>query len=132
MMRSVSMFGRSMGTAVAFSVVNGSMSLTPDLLSSNCAPLPRWGRGRQRPHVGESARDGGGRGHGGTHEMRARALALAALEVPVGGRGHALSGARPVAIHADAHGAAGLAPLEARRLEDLVETLGLRRLLDQP
>src|SRR5437879_6058031 len=102
MMRSVSMFGRSMGTAEEVSMVNGSMGLTPDLLSSrlaarserlssNCAPLPRWGRGRQRPDVGESTRDGGGRGHGRAHQMRARALALPSFEVPVGSRGHALA-----------------------------------------
>src|ERR1700730_1024897 len=101
-MRSVSMFGRPSGRAVAVRVVNGSMSLTPDLfssrlaarserLSSNYAPLPRWGRGIQRPDVGESARDGGGRGHGRAHQMRARALALASFEVAVGSRGHALA-----------------------------------------
>src|SRR6266481_3523334 len=132
MMRSVSMLGRSMGTAVADRVVNASMTLPPDLfssrlaargerLSSNCGPLPRGGRGIQRPDVGESARDGGGRGHGRAHQMCARALALAPFEVPVGGRGHALACAGRVAVHPDAHGAAGLAPLEARRSEDLVE-----------
>src|SRR5438046_460111 len=119
MTRSVSMFGRSMGTAAAVRVVKGCMPAP-----SPC-PLPRWRRGMQGTHVGEAAGDGGGGGHGRAHEMRAGALALAPLEVAVGGRGDALVLARRVAVHPDAHGAAGLAPLETGRREDLVEAFCL-------
>src|SRR6266571_3269459 len=101
-------------------------------LSSNCGPLPRWGRGRQSADVGETAGDGGRRGHGRAHEMRAGALALAPLEVAVGRRGDALVLARRVAVHPDAHGAAGFAPLEAGRREDFVEAFCLGRALDEP
>src|SRR6266511_4061172 len=88
------------------------------------------GRGRQGADVGEVAGDGGGGGHGRAHEMRAGALALASLEVAVGGRGDALAFARRVAVHPDAHGAAGLTPLEAGCRENLVEAFGLGGALD--
>src|SRR5207247_6784499 len=71
-------------------------------------------------------------GHGRAHEMRAGALALASLEVAVGRRGDALVLARRVAVHPDAHGAAGLAPLETGRREDLVEAFCLGGALDEP
>src|SRR6266571_6548417 len=74
MTRSVLMFGRSMGTATAVSVVNGSMGFSS---------------GFQGADVGEPSGDGGGRRHGRAHEVRAGALALAPLEVAVGGRGDA-------------------------------------------
>ena len=45
---------------------------------------------------------------------------------------HALAGARRVAVHRDAHRAAGLPPLEAGVAEDAVEALCLRRALDEP
>ncbi len=56
---------------------------------------------------------------------------LPALEVPVGGRRDALARAGQVAIHRDAHRAAGLAPLEAGVAEDAVESLGLGGAADQ-
>ena len=43
---------------------------------------------------------------------------LAALEVAIRGRGAAFAGLKPVGVHREAHRAAGLAPFEARRLED--------------
>src|SRR3989304_5275947 len=103
MMRSVSTLGRSSGAATPVSVVKGRMLA------------------RQAPDVDEAARDGGRRRHRGRHEMGARALALAALEVAVGGGGHALALARRLAVHADAHRAARLAPLEARSEEHTSE-----------
>src|SRR2546428_14041447 len=63
--------------------------------------------------------------------MRPPARALAALEVAVGGRGATLAGREPVRIHAEAHRAAGLAPLEAGIAEDAVEALALGLLLHQ-
>src|SRR5215468_10674177 len=119
MTRSVSMFGRSMGTAPAVSLVKASMTspslLSPRLvargerLSSNCAPLPWQGRGMQS----------------------AGALTLAPLEITVGGGGDALALAGRVAIHSHTHGATRIAPLEPCRREDLVQPLGLRGLLDE-
>src|SRR5436853_5870148 len=62
--------------------------------------------------------------------MRAPAAALAALEVAVRCRGAALAGLEDVRVHAQAHGAARAAPLEARGLEDPIEALGLGLRLD--
>src|SRR5881397_3660176 len=76
MIRSVSTFGRSMGTAMAVRRVKGCIS------------------GVERADVGETARDGRRRGHRGRHEMRAGALALAPLEISVRGRRDTLALAR--------------------------------------
>src|SRR5262249_26581048 len=81
--------------------------------------------------VDEVACHGGRGGHFGANQVRTTALALAALEVAVRGRGAALARAQDVRIHAEAHRAAGLAPFEPGRLEDLVETLLLGLRLDQ-
>src|SRR4051795_13624709 len=60
--------------------------------------------------------------------MRAPAAALAALEVAVRGRGAALARGEDVRVHAQAHRAAGRAPVEAGVPEDRVQALllGLR------
>src|SRR5499425_1625835 len=125
MTRSVSMFGRSMGTAPAVSLVKASM------ISPSPYPLPREGRGGKSADIGELAGDGRRRGHGGAHEMRAGTLTLAPLEIAVGGGGDALALARGVAVHPHAHGAARIAPLEPRRREDLVQPLRLGGLLHE-
>src|SRR5471032_3213752 len=62
--------------------------------------------------------------------MGARAGALAAHEVAVGGRDTALARRHPLAVRREAHRAARLAPLEARVEEHLVEAFGLGLLLD--
>ena len=59
----------------------------------------------------------------GGEEVGAASAALAAFEVAVGGGGATFAGLQDVGVHAEAHGAAGLAPLKARGAEDLVETL---------
>ena len=59
-------------------------------------------------------------------EVGAAATALAALEVAVGRGGAALARCEHVGVHAEAHRAAGEAPLEARLEEDLVEPFRLR------
>src|SRR5262245_11811598 len=84
------------------------------------------------PHIHEMSRDGGGGRHRRRDEMGAALVALPALEVAVRGRGASLAGRELVGIHGEAHGAAGLAPLEAGLDEDLVEPFGLGLLLHQP
>ncbi len=71
------------------------------------------------------------RDHRGRHQVRARARPLAAAEVAVGGGGAALARRHQVAVDADAHRAAGLAPFEAGVAEDAVETLLLGLALDE-
>ena len=61
----------------------------------------------------------------GRDEVGAPAAALAALEVAVRGRGAALARLEDVGVHAQAHRAAGDAPVEAGGPEDLVEALRL-------
>src|ERR1700687_4430718 len=76
-------------------------------------------------------------GHGGRNgqrraeQMRAHAAALTADEVAVRRRGDALAGKAGVAVHADAHRAPRLAPLEAGLAGDLAAPLPLRLLLDE-
>src|SRR6185295_18858160 len=53
--------------------------------------------------------------------MRAALVSLAAFEVAIRGRGTTLAGLQLVRIHAQTHGAAGLAPFEAGGDENLVE-----------
>src|SRR5207245_2100365 len=63
---------------------------------------------------------------GWADEMGAAQLALPSLEVAVRGRGATLARLQNVGIHTQTHGAAGLAPVEARFLEDSVDALLLR------
>src|SRR4051812_12189861 len=98
--------------------------------ATSVAPADRDQRldARQRARVRHLAADRGrGRGERAGEE-RPAALALAALEVAVARAHGVLAGPELVAVHRDAHRAAGLAPLGARRAEDLVEpfALGLR------
>ena len=81
--------------------------------------------GRQVGRRRERAGDGGGRGDERRDQVGATALALPALEVAVGGRGAALPRLELVGVHAQAHRAAGAAPLTAGLLEDHVEPLVL-------
>src|SRR6185503_8066185 len=70
-------------------------------------------------------------GHGRAHQMRARAAALAALEIAVRGGGAALAVADLVGVHREAHRAARLAPLEAGLDEHTVEAFLLCLFFDQ-
>src|SRR3984885_6168585 len=56
--------------------------------------------------------------------MGTATAALAAFEVAVARGGAAFAGCEDVGIHAEAHAAAGFAPLEASGFKDRVETLG--------
>src|SRR5437899_1271238 len=78
--------------------------------------------------VDKMAGDGGGGGHYRADEVRAAVLALAALEIAIAGAGAAFVGRQDVGVHADAHAAARVAPLEAGRGENFIEAFffGLR------
>ena len=65
--------------------------------------------------VDEVSGDRGRRRHCGTHQMRAAARALPALEIAVRRRRAALARLELVVVHREAHRASGLAPFEARR-----------------
>src|SRR6202023_1413209 len=101
------------GTARPVWVVNGSMGAVSCYRST----------GLQVGGGGEVAGDGGGGGDRGRDQVGARALALAALAVAVGGRRAALAGGELVRVHAQAHRAACGAPLGAGRGEHRVQAL---------
>src|SRR5205085_5960467 len=71
----------------------------------------------------QRAADRGGGCYRNRDQVRATALALAALEVAVGRRSAALSGSELVGVHAEAHRASRPAPLGAGLGEDLVQAL---------
>src|SRR4029453_3895383 len=110
--------GRSSFPGCAAGGSRGAISV----LDARLAPLP---------HVHEMAGDRGGCRHRRRDEVGATLVALAALEIAVRGRGTALAGSELVGVHREAHGAAGLAPLEAGFEEDLVEPFRLGLLLHQ-
>src|SRR4051812_28429430 len=82
-------------------------------------------------NVDEVAGDRGGSGHRGADQVGAAAGTLPALEVAVRGAGTALTGQQEVGVHAQAHRAARVAPLEAGGGEHLVEAFGFGLSLDQ-
>src|SRR5260370_13843896 len=100
-----------------------AICFTP-LISFSC-PLSqiRW--------HGEMPGHGSGCGHGRRHQVGTAAGTLAALKVPVAGRGRALTWREDVAVHAQAHGAAGRPPLKAGVGELLVQPFFLGLRLDQ-
>src|SRR6266851_5094519 len=108
MIWSVSTFARSSGATRPFRTVNRSIKSSPPA------------------NVDEVSGDRRRCGHFRAHEMGPAARALATLEIAVRGRGTALPRVEPVRVHAQAHGAAGLAPLETGVLEDPVKALLLR------
>src|SRR5688572_16895181 len=75
----------------------------------------------EAPNVDEVPGDRSGRRHRGAHQMRPAAGPLTAFEVAVGGRRTAVAGRKLVVVHAEAHRAARLAPLETGFGEHLVE-----------
>src|ERR1017187_6769874 len=74
--------------------------------------------------VYEVACDCGCGGHLGRDQVSASAASLAAFEVAVGCGGATHAGLQYVGVHAQAHGAAGFAPIETGLNEDAVEALG--------
>src|SRR5690349_11988103 len=113
MIWSVSTLLRRSGRTVPVCWVKASMS---------CPPRGR--RSADRGQVGGAGEVTGHRGRGGDRdrdEVRAAALALPSLEVPVGCGGAALTGRELVGVHAQAHRAPGTAPLGAGLDEHLVQ-----------
>src|SRR5689334_11451464 len=76
------------------------------------------------------ALDGGRRRHLRGDQVRARAAALATLEVAVRRRGDPLAGGGDVRVHAQAHRTAGVTPVKAGAPEDLIQALALGLELD--
>src|SRR5258705_555602 len=78
------------------------------------------------PHVGDRAVERGRRGHGGAHEQSPPGgAALSPDEVAVAGGRAPLAAPQLVVVHAQAHLAARVAPLQARLPEDLLQPLRL-------
>jgi len=69
---------------------------------------------------------GGCGGHYGAYQVGAAVFALAALEIAIGGAGTALVRRQDIGIHADAHAAARVAPLETGGGENFVEAFFFR------
>src|SRR3569833_4540228 len=122
MIWSVSTLDRRSGTPMPVCWVNGSMAVAPRGGSA--------GGGQQVFRRRQSAPDGRGGGHARRDQVRPAALALPALEVAVRRRRAALARLQLVRVHAQAHRAAGLAPLGARGGEALVAALLLGGLAD--
>ena len=72
--------------------------------------------------IGEVAGDCGCGGHHGAHQVGASASPLAPFEVAIAGGGAALAGSQDIGVHAQAHGAAGLAPVKTSGAKDFIET----------
>src|SRR5688500_5719465 len=108
MIWSVSTFARSSGATTPVTLVYACISVRSVLR-------------RPGAHVHEVAGDGRRCRHLRAHQVGAPALALPSLEVPVRCGGAALARLEDVRIHAQAHRAACLTPVEAGRTEDLVE-----------
>src|SRR5260370_3672840 len=111
----VSAFRNCLGTIWSVSTLTRSSGITlPLCVENGCivALLLDWGD-VEFADVDEMACYGGGCGHKRADQVRAAVFALAALEIAVGGAGAAFVGRQDVGVHADAHAAAGIAPLEA-------------------
>src|SRR5450432_1919196 len=117
MIWSMSMLAAGMTTVREVRDVNGSMV--------------GWAsRSEQFARVGDPAGERtGGRGDRAC-EQRAGTGALAPLEVAVAGADGVLPAPHQVAVHPEAHGAAGFAPLRAGIEEHPVKALGLGLALD--
>src|SRR3546814_5059150 len=92
----------------------------------------RGARLSQARRIGDAAGNGARSGERGTHQMRPSAPPLPILEIAVRCRPTAFAGLQPVGVHADAHRASGLAPVEPRGAQYGVDALRLRLSLDQP
>src|SRR5258707_9175127 len=111
---------------------NGS-AISFGLVLARCLAAAEAGEGLDAGELTWVCDDAGDRRRGGGQgrcQVRPAALALAAFEVPVRRAHRDLAGRQLVAVHRDAHRAAGLAPVGASGAEDLVEALRLGLALD--
>src|SRR4029079_9531779 len=122
MIWSVSTFSAGSGITALVNVRNGSAIGWSSATANGGKQLDAG----ERPRVGDLAADCPRGRRDWRGEGRTRHLALAPLEVPVRGADRVLAGRELVAVHRDAHRAAGLAPLGAGGPEDLVQALPLR------
>src|SRR5690348_1972550 len=76
--------------------------------------------------VDEMAFDGCGGGHQRTDQMGAAVFALAAFEIAIGCAGATLVRLQNIVVHADAHAATCIAPLESGSDKNFVEAFGFR------
>lgn len=82
------------------------------------------------PNVGELTSHRSRSGHGGADQMCSSSGALSPLEVTVARTGTSLASGQLIGIHTQAHGASSLAPVETSALEDNIQALDFRMLLD--
>src|SRR5258705_5165716 len=80
-------------------------------------------------NVGEVSRDRCRGGHHRADQVRAPAASLPPFEISIARRGAPLARLQNIGIHTQAHRASRLAPLEARFLEDPMQTLVFSDLL---
>src|SRR4051812_45048493 len=121
MIWSVSTSLRRSGTTVPVWTVKASMAVAPT----------HWGWSGQICGGREPPGDGGRGGDARGDEVGPAAGTLSSLEVAVGRARAPLAGGQGVGVHAEAHRAAGTAPLRPGGREDLVQALLLRLQLDQ-
>src|ERR1700677_4640106 len=67
--------------------------------------------------------------HRGAHQVGSAAAALPPFKIAIAGRGATLTRSQDVRIHAQAHGASGLAPVETGCAKNLVQSFLFRLLL---
>ena len=90
----------------------------------SCSGVGAWGWGcAPPPHVDHFARDRSRCHHRRAHQQRPSGrAALTSLEVAIRRRGAHLAAFELVRIHAEAHRAAGVTPVESRAAKNVVET----------
>src|SRR5882757_10785012 len=104
MIWSVSILSIGSGARRLVNVVNFSIFLT-----------------KQRAHIRDYASDGARRRRERARQKRSSTLALPPFEIAIAGRDAVLARLQLVAVHRDAHRAAGLAPIRARFFKDAVQ-----------
>src|SRR3984957_17959118 len=67
--------------------------------------------------------------HRGAHQVGSAAPALPPFKIAIAGRGATLTRSENVRIHAQTHGAAGLAPIETGCAKNLIQSFCFRLLL---
>ena len=79
--------------------------------------------------IGKVAGDSGCRGHHRAYQVGAPTPALTSFKVTIAGRSAALAGSKNIRVHAQAHGAAGFAPVKTSRPKNFIQTFFFRLLL---